>query len=239
MQYEVQLNNFQGPLDLLLFFIRRDEIDIMNIPIARITQEYLEYMGALQTLNITVAGEFIVMAATLMRIKAKMLLPQIQGEEDEDFEDPRTELVHRLLEYQRYKDASMKLRSKLEEHSRQFPREVSLNYDNSEDDTSYYLEEISLFSLVQIFNKLTRNLPPVFELHTDREEVHVQQQIAYILSKFVKKSRYTFSELFPQFQNRQEVITAFLAILEMIKSKQIHVFQKGVFGEIVLERFEA
>lgn len=239
MQYEVQLNNFQGPLDLLLFFIRRDEIDIMDIPIASITQEYLEYMEALQTLNVAIAGEFIVMAATLMRIKAKMLLPKIHGEEGEDFEDPRTELMHRLLEYQRFKVASGNLGLMLETHSNQFPRSVSLNYDNSEGDANYYLEEVSLFNLVQLFKNLIENLPPVIELITAREEIHVREQIAFILSKFVEKNRYLFSELFPFFKTKQEIITAFLAILEMIKSKQIQVLQKGVFGEIVLERSEA
>ena len=106
MNYQIELENFAGPLDLLLFFIRRDEIDIMDIPISHITEEYLSFIEAVQKLNISFAGDFILMAATLMRIKAKMLLPSITEEEDEDFEDPRTALVQRLLEYKRYKEAA-------------------------------------------------------------------------------------------------------------------------------------
>lgn len=239
MSYQVKLENFAGPLDLLLFFIRRDEIDIMDIPIANITEEYLSYIEAIQTLNVSVAGDFMVMAATLMRIKAKMLLPSFTNNDDEEIEDPRIALVQRLLEYQRYKEAAGNLLEMKDLQSKKFLHSVSFEETDIEEDPGFYIEDLTLFDLVSIFKKVLEQIPPVFKYDLDREEIKVKEKVAMILSRFVEKSQIMFFELFPKFSSRQDVIVTFIAILELIREGQVRVHQKHLFEDIILERIEA
>lgn len=237
MEYQIQLKNFTGPLDLLLFFIRRDEIDIMDIPISQITDEYLSHLATLQTVNVGIAGEFIMMAATLMRIKAKMLLPQISiGDDGEDLEDPRAELVQRLLEYQRYKETAENLFQMIKSQSQKFPRPENLEYQNLEEDPSVYLEEVSLFELASLFKELVNKIPPAVTYDVSREQIKVKEKMAFLLTQFVVQKEYMFSELFPDFATRQELIATFIAILELIHDGQLHVYQKRPFGDFHLER---
>ena len=239
MSYQIELENFAGPLDLLLFFIRRDEIDIMDIPISTVTEEYLTYLEALQTLNVSVAGDFMVMAATLMRIKAKMLLPSLSDEDDEEFEDPRTALVQQLLEYQRYKEAAGDLSELNDLESRRFHPSVVHSVTDSEEDPGFYLEDVTLFELVSVFKKVLEQIPPAVRYDVERAEIQVKEKVAMILSRFVEKSQIMFSELFPKFSSRQEVIVTFIAILELIRDCQVRVRQKQLFEDILLERIEA
>ena len=239
MSYQIELENFAGPLDLLLFFIKRDEIDIMDIPIARITKEYFDYIEALQTLNVTVAGDFMVMAATLMHIKAKMLLPSVSEEDDEEFEDPRTTLIHQLLEYQRYKEAASNLNEMNTLESQKYGHSMAVDSATMEEDPSFYLEDVTLFELVTVFKKVLEQVPPAVQYEVHREEVRVKEKVAMILSRFVEKSQIMFSELFPKFSSRQDVIVTFIAVLELIRDGQIRVHQKKLFDDILLERFEA
>ncbi len=239
MSYQIQLDNFAGPLDLLLFFIRRDEIDIMDIPISTVTEEYLTYLEALQTLNVSLAGDFMVMAATLMRIKAKMLLPSLNEEDDEEFEDPRASLVHQLLEYQRYKEAAGNLWQMNDLESRRFHPSVIRNVSDTEEDPGFYLEDVTLFEFVKLFKKVLEHIPLALNYDIEREEIQIKERIAMILAKFVEKSQIMFSELFPQFSSRQEVIVSFVAILELIRDGQVRVRQKNLFEDMLLERIEA
>ncbi|MBH30773.1 MAG: hypothetical protein CMG71_02145 [Candidatus Marinimicrobia bacterium] len=239
MSYQIQLDNFAGPLDLLLFFIRRDEIDIMDIPIATVTEEYLTYLEMLQTLNVSLAGDFMVMAATLMRIKVKMLLPSLSEEDDEEFEDPRTALVHQLLEYQRYKKAAGNLSAMNDLESRRFHPSVIRNVSDTEEDPGFYLEDVTLFELVTLFKKVLKQIPPAVHYDVEREEIQVKERVAMILSKFVEKSQIMFSELFSNFSSRQDIIVTFVAILELIRDGQVRVTQKKLFEDILLERVEA
>ncbi|MFC1565241.1 segregation and condensation protein A, partial [candidate division KSB1 bacterium] len=157
MSYQIKLNVFEGPYDLLLFLIRKGEVDIYDIPIAKITKEYLEYIEFIKTLDLEIAGEFIVMAATLMRIKAKMLLP-VYIEEDEEIEDPRYELVQNLLEYQRIKDASMSLQGLESERRHYFPRgkEIEIKGDDVEYFDEYFQAQISVFELIRAYNTILK-----------------------------------------------------------------------------------
>ena len=239
MNYQIQLDNFAGPLDLLLFFIRRDEIDIMDIPIATVTEEYLTYLEAFQTLNVSLAGDFMVMAATLMRIKAKMLLPSLNEEDDQEFQDPRTALVHQLLEYQRYKEAAGNLSEMNDLERKRFHPSVIRNLSDTEEDPGFYLEDVTLFELVTLFKKVLEQIPPAVHYDVEREGIQVKERVAMILSKFVEKSQIMFSELFPKFSSRQEVIVTFVAILELIRDGQVRVTQKKLFEDILLERIEA
>ena len=236
MDYHVQLENFTGPLDLLLFFIRRDEIDIMDIPIAQIAEEYLSYLQAIQTLNVAVAGEFLVMAATLMRIKARMLLPRVPVGDDEAVEDPRTELVHQLLEYQRYKEAAENLSIMMSSESSKYPRPVNHDHHNTRGDPAYYLSDVSLFQLASTFKEMIERMPTSVTYDVSRERVIVKEQMAFLLARFVDRKEYKFSELFPHFTSRRELIATFIALLELIRDGQIRVLQKKIFHDFVLER---
>ena len=237
--YQIELENFTGPLDLLLFFIRRDELDIMDIPIARITDEYLEFVEAAKFLNVAVAGEFIAMAALLMRIKAKYLLPRPVTDVESEPEDPRTELVQRLLEYKRYKKAAQGLAERAEDQSRKFPRAVKFNLENSAPDTAYYLGDTSVFQLVTTFKNLLENIPVVNRYDITREQISVQKQVGYILGCFVDQSQRLFSEIVQSATSRSELITTFIALLELVRDGKVIVMQKGVFQELVLQRIEA
>ena len=239
MSYQIQLENFAGPLDLLLFFIRRDEIDIMDIPISTVTEEYLTYLEALQALNVSLAGDFMLMAATLMRIKAKMLLPSLKEQEDEEFEDPRTALVHQLVEYQRYKEAASNLSEMNDLESRRFYPSFTHSVSDSEEDPGFYLEDVTLFEFVTLFKKVLKQIPPAVYYDVEREEIQVKERVAMILSRFVEKSQIMFSELFPKSSSRQEVIVTFVAILELIRDGQVRVSQKKLFEDMLLERIEA
>lgn len=235
-EYNVQLENFSGPLDLLLFFIRRDEIDIMDIPIAKIAEEYLSFIDTVQALDVAIAGEFIMMAATLMRIKARMLLPQISVDGDEEeIVDPRTELVQQLLEYQRYKEAAAELDGMLLIENRKFTRPATSDYGDLADDPSVYLEEVSVYELASIFKRLLDSIPPAVTYNLERDEIKVRDKMAFLMSQFVLKQRYKFSEFFEESQSRRELIVTFMAILELVREGRVTILQKRPFDDFVLE----
>ncbi|MFL3051229.1 MAG: segregation and condensation protein A [Candidatus Neomarinimicrobiota bacterium] len=239
MNYQIELENFAGPLDLLLFFIRRDEIDIMDIPISHITEEYLSFIEAVQKLNISFAGDFILMAATLMRIKAKMLLPSIIEEDDEAFEDPRTALVQRLLEYQRYKEVANNLSEMGNLQSKKFQYSFSSKDKDLEVEyPEFYLEDVTIFEIVNIFNKLLESIPPPLQYDVEKEEIKIKEKLALILSYFVGKNQILFSELFPKFSSRQDLVVTFIAVLELIRDGHIRVQQKNLFDDILLEKIK-
>ena len=238
MNYQVRIEKFQGPLDLLLYFIRKNELDIMDIPIANITKEYLDYLKAIQTLNISVAGEFILMAATLMRIKAKMLLSKPEPENEYEIEDPRTELVYQLMEYQRFKESAETFSSMNKEQDLLFLRPENEEYSGTQQDDAYYLENVSIYHLVNLYKQVLDRLPPVLDYEVNLEEIHVKEQIAKIKLLLNEQSRIIFSDLLQQSKSRLEIISTFLGILEMIKNGEINISQKTPFGEIVLERIE-
>jgi len=239
MEYQIHLENFSGPLDLLLFFIRRDEIDIMDIPISQITEEYLSYLETLQFMNVGIAGEFIMMAATLMRIKAKMLLPQLILEENGEMEDPRTELVQRLLVYQKYKELAVNLSGMMESQGRKFPRPENMNYQDIETDPSHYIDDLTLFELAHLFKDLLDKMPPAVSFDLAREQIKVKEKMEFLLAQFVNKRQFKFSELFPEFVSKYELIATFIAILELIRDGRLRVIQRRPFSDFSLERISS
>jgi segregation and condensation protein A len=231
--YSVKLDVFEGPLDLLLFLIKRDEIDIYDIPIAHITRQYLEYIDLMKVLNLEVAGEFIVMAATLIRIKAKMLLPRTVDEEEE--EDPREELVQALLEYRKFKEAACVLKEKEEEQSRWFPR---ADPDLSGLPKEEILVEASLYDLMSAFKKILDSQPKETFHTINYSRVTIEERIEYVLSCLAQKDGVVFTELFLDTPIKLVMVVTFMAILELIRLQKIYIRQTKHFSEIWVFRNE-
>lgn len=226
----VRVPVFEGPLDLLLHLIQQNEIDIRDIPIAKITRQYLETLELMRELDLEVAGEFLVMAATLMRIKARMLLPPSVTEEEE--EDPREMLVRQLLEYSRFKEAAqdlMKLESERRLHwERGAPAQL-------EDPESRELLPVSMFRLLDALKGvLSRQVPPI--VHTvHAEPISLEEAIGLMRTQLGSKPKLLFEELLESFVSRIEKITAFLGLLELLKQGVLHATQESLFGPIWLE----
>ena len=233
MDYQVKVDNFEGPMDLLLFFIQRDKLNIYDIPIAHITKEFLDYMKMMDMMNIDLGGEFVYMATLLMKIKAKMLLP-VSDEDEEQIEDPRTPLVQRLLEYQQYKKVSEDLQEQYESHSVHYPRGQEMEYDKQNGQLHEPLHNITLFTLSSIFQELINRLPDVnpYELH--EEPIHLDEQIAFLIEEIDAVKRLNFKNLIPVLKTRLRIVVTFMAILEMLRTNQVIVEQDGPFGEIIL-----
>lgn len=230
MSYKVKLEIFEGPLDLLLYLIKKDEIDILDIPIAKITAQYLEYLELMQLLDLGIAGEFLVMAATLMHIKSRLLLPPEEREAlEEPEEDPRQELVRRLLEYQKFKEAAQHLEEMELERSRYFVRsETPPVIEEGE----YF--EASLFDLITAFSKILTSVPRKTFQEIVIDEFTVEEKIGYILDILKEKTQTYFTNLFENMKNKMEVVCTFLALLELIRIKEAVVRQPKLFGPILV-----
>lgn len=226
--YTVRLQTFEGPLDLLLHLIQKNEMDIFDIPIAQITEQYLEYLKWMKTLNLDVAGEYLLMASTLLHIKSKMLLPQPTLEEEEP-EDPRAELVRQLLEYQKYKRAATELNERPMLERDVFVRLVSEAEEAPEEEHL----EVNLFELIDAFRKVLERAKeePVHEVVLDRLTVEEKAQEILLLLQREKRSL-PFHLLFPDQASRRVIIITFLAVLELVKSRWIRVFQAAPFETI-------
>ena len=238
MDYQVKVENFEGPMDLLLFFIQRDKLNIYNIPIFHITSEFLNYMKTMKMLNIDLGGEFVYMASLLMKIKVKMLLP-VSDEEDKLIEDPRTPLVDRLLEYQRYKEVGKQLQEQHSEHSIHYPVGIEMVYEVNNGKQDNILHNVTLFNLSTIFNELINRLPDVNPYELKQEPIHLDEQIAYLLQEIESAKRLVFSTLIPALKTRVRIVVTFMAILEMLRTNQIKVEQYEPFGEIILTEMAA
>ena len=231
MTYKVKLDVFEGPLDLLLYLIQKEEVDIYDIPIAKITDQYLEYLELMKLLDLSIAGEFLVMAATLMHIKSKMLLPPevVEGEEKLE-EDPRAELVKRLLEYKKFKEAASEL-SQMESHHKHFFARVGpgVNIEDLPREEAFF--EASLFDLITAFTKVLKDIPRDIFYKVVKDEFTVSEKIHDILHMVIDK-KILFTDLFKAARTKFEIITIFLALLELTKMREVIVVQSEVFGEI-------
>ncbi len=235
--YKVQLDQFEGPLDLLLYFIRRDEIDIYDIPIAQITAEYLQIIEDVKAMKLSVAGEFILMAATLMRIKSKMLLPRPELDEEGEPIDPRTELVQQLLEYQRFKDVTAELSMHRHEQSYRHERTVVQKVEGI-DDAGVYLRKVNLFDLAQYFKEAMDRMPVITSYELHREPVSLDDKKHYILKSFDGDGVLTFKHLLSKCEDKLEVIVTFLAILDLMRLFEVVAFQNELFDDMEIHRLE-
>ena len=217
--YRVKLQHFEGPLDLLLFFIKRDELDIYDIPISKITKEFLTYIHLMQELDLEIAGEFIVMAATLMQIKVRMLLPRHEEEESE--EDPRAELVRRLVEYKRFKEMSQEI-SKMEDEQRKlyyrrfFHADLKIHMIEEEEAT---LKDISLFNLIAAFKSAMDHMPRKIVHEVTLQSVSVDEQISFVVDYLRVYKETTLLRLVAHMTDKVRIIVTIIALLEMTKNK--------------------
>jgi len=234
--YSIKLQEFEGPMDLLLFFIKRDELDIYNIPISRITKEFLEYVHYMETLDLEVAGEFLVMATELMQIKVKMLLPPEPGTEEE--QDPRANLVKRLVEYKRFKEVAVGMGVQEEAQRKIFYR-VYYEADprvTTEEEEDESLRDVSLFDLISSFKFAIDRMPKKFVHEVVRLNVTLEEQIDYIIDYFSRRSEATFYELVKDMAEKIRIVVTFIALLELIRSKRVVVRQAEPFGEVSIMR---
>ncbi|OGW92883.1 MAG: hypothetical protein A3K16_05265 [Omnitrophica bacterium RIFCSPLOWO2_01_FULL_45_24] len=235
MTYKVKLEVFEGPLDLLLYLIKKEELNITDIPIAKITDQYLEYLELMQLLDLDIAGEFLVMAATLMHIKSQMLLPPGQANQEEAEEDPRAELVRRLLEYKKFKEAASQLAQMESQQKRLFSR-VGVLQPEGAAISKETLVEASLFDLITAFTKVLKDIPKNVFLEVVKDEFTVSQKMHDILHMMVEKQSIFFLDLFKAAKYKTEMITIFLALLELIRLKAVVIKQALLFGDIEVFR---
>lgn len=232
--YKIKLQHFEGPLDLLLFFIRRDELNIYDIPISEITKEFIDYLQILEKLDLELAGDFILMAATLMQIKVKMLLPREIDEKGEEM-DPRTDLVKALLEYKRYKEMSEEL-SFMESSMRnyQFRGNYDHDYKQAINDYEVLLKNITIYDLIKVFKQVILDRPPEPVHEIRKWNVTIDEQIDYISNKIEKYKQINFLELMKDMSSKIKIVVTFIALLEMVKSGQIGLRESHSLNDFII-----
>ncbi len=230
--YTIHLEMFEGPLDLLLHLIHKNELDITDIPIALITEQYLEYLRLMKVLNLDIAGEYLLMASTLLYIKSKTLLPTSSEEEGEEGEDPRAELMRRLLEYQKYKEAAAELEKRPMLDRDVFIRSTSMEMEDTGEEEKV---EVSLFELVEAFRIILERVKEEEFHEVILDRLSVEEKVQEILSLLQREKRsIAFHLLFPEQASRRVIIITFLAILELVKTKLVRIFQLAPFETIRL-----
>ncbi len=232
--YKVRLDNFEGPLDLLLFFIKRDELDIYDIPISYITNEFMKYVEIMEQLDLEAAGEFILMAATLMQIKAKMLLPKERDEKGEEI-DPRADLIAALLEYKRYKEMAEEL-SISESYARNISFRGNFEADEkeSQDDLNSLLKNVTLYDLMKALKRALENRPQEAVHQIERVTVTIDEQINYILKLLESSGELSFVDLISGIFEKIKIIVTFIALLEMVKMGQIGLKESENFNDFTI-----
>jgi segregation and condensation protein A len=232
-EYKIDLDIYNGPLDLLLYLIRREEVGIYDISIAKITDQYMMYLDELQSIDIGLAGDFLVMASTLMYIKSQTLLPRTEIVDDEDEEDPRLELVKQLLEYKRYKEATSTMTRLSEERSQRFSRpEERLIDDEKEEDAKLHLDEIDVWKLAQFFSTFMKQTMGDVITKIVYDDTPVRVYMDKVINSLINAYAISFKELLYNSSGKVEIIGIFLALLELVRLKKIKLEQFRDFDEI-------
>lgn len=235
MSYKIKLEIFEGPLDLLLYLVKKDHLNVYDIPIAKVTEQYLKYINLMQLLDLNIAGEFLVMASTLMAIKSKMLLPIQEEQEEEEQEDPRAELVRRLLEYEKYKEVAETLRERESGQKEVFKRpKVELDKELQGGKEVYF--EASIFDLINAFSTALKDVPKEVFYEVIKDEFTIEEKAHDILHLLLDVESMKLSDLFSKAKSKIEIIVFFLAILELVRTKEVVARQQGLFDEIELTR---
>ena len=228
---KIKIGDFAGPLDLLLFLIRQERADIFDIPIARITEKYLEYIRLMKRLDISVAADFLVMAATLIEIKSKMLLPRDPFVmEDEEFEDPRQELVDRLLEYEKFKTAAGMLYERVTIEQAIFTR------GPIESDTGSAEIDASVFDILTVFQKIMARHVDEIKVEIHREEISLADMLKTLKRRIFETGELSLLAFFDEMHSKRELVTAFIAVLEIVRTEGIRLLQSSTFGDIILKK---
>jgi segregation and condensation protein A len=233
MDFRVDLDTFRGPLDLLLFLVRKHEVDVVDIPIAAITDQYLEYLSVLEQLDVNAVGDFLAVASTLIEIKSREVLPH-SDEVDESVDDPREELVRRLLEYKKFRDAA----SMLEERSRRFQQRYS-RLDNDlppqrRDLAEQPIHEVELWDLVSAFSRIVRESEATKPSNIVYDDTPIHVYMSRIHADLLRRGRVVFSDLFDPSMHKSSLVGIFLAVLELARHHHVRVEQNDLFGEIWL-----
>ena len=229
----IKIGEFAGPLDLLLYLIRQEQADIFDIPIARITDEYVKYIRMMKSLDISVAADFLVMAAQLIEIKSKLLLPRDPlAEDEEEIEDPRKELVDRLLEYEKFKSAAQMLYEKSTIEQAVFPR------GKIESDEANAEISATVFDLLSVFQKVAARHKDEVKMEIEREEISLADMIRSLKKRIMQASELSLLSFFEEMQSHRELVTAFIAVLEIVRTESVKLVQKKTFGDILLKKVE-
>ncbi|MBN1870329.1 MAG: segregation/condensation protein A [Candidatus Omnitrophica bacterium] len=237
MGYKLKLDIFEGPLDLLLYLIKKNDIDIYDIPIAKITEQYMEYIKMMEMLDLDIVGDFLVMAATLMQIKSKMLLPPDPTQEEAEEEDPRDELVRRLQEYKKFKEIADALKEKELRRKDFFSRAVDEEIKNQlKEDAKEVYFEASLFDLINALSEALHKVPEEVIHEIVAEEFTVEQKIHDILHCLLNETKISLNRLFGTARSKIEMVVMFMAILELIRLKEIKAIQTRMFEDIEIMR---
>jgi len=237
MSYKVKLEIFEGPLDLLLYLIKKNDLNIYDIPIAEVTEQYMEYIEMMRMLDLEIVGDFLVMAATLMQIKSRMLLPPDPNQEEQNAEDPREDLVRRLQEYKVFKEIAEQLKEKEGKRQDFFVRKLDaeLKHELQEESKEVYFEA-NLFDLINAFSKALAKYKEQAVYELKEEQFTVEQKIHDVLHTLLKMQRLVLGELFARAKSKIEVVVTFIAVLELIRLKEIKIMQRYMFGDIELVR---
>jgi segregation and condensation protein A len=234
--YKIKLDKFEGPLDLLLFFIKRDELDIYDIPISKITGEFLQYVNLIKMLDLEVAGDFILMASTLMHIKVRMLLPREIDEKGEEI-DPRADLIAALLEYKKYKEMSEEL-SFFESSQRKVSYRGNFSLDSKESPPEYdiLLKNITIFDLAKAFKKAIEGLKPQPVHEINQINISIDEQIQYILDRLDAEIEIHFLSLVENMREKMRIVITFVALLELTKNGRVIIKESPDFNEFILAK---
>lgn len=237
MSYKIKLDMFEGPLDLLLYLVKKDHLNIYDIPIARVTEQYLEYINLMQLLDLNIAGEFLVMAATLMQIKSKMLLPAEETPQEEEV-DPREELVKRLLEYEKFKQIAENLRTREIDQQEVFKRpklelEKGTSCEPAKEEVYF---EANIFDLINAFSQALKDIPKEVFYEVIKDQFTVEQKVHDILHVLLVESEIRLSQLFAKAKSKIEIVVTFLAILELAKMREVKAMQSEAFQDIFITR---
>ncbi|MGI8642338.1 MAG: segregation and condensation protein A [Pyrinomonadaceae bacterium] len=229
--FKLELGEFAGPLDLLLYLIKQEQANIFDIPIARITDAYLKYIRLIERLDIALAADFLVMAATLIEIKSKMLLPrEIFDEAEETFEDPRKELVDRLLEHQKFQNAAQML------YERSTVEQAVFSRGQIESDENNAEVNATVFDLLTVFQKILARHKEEIQMEIKREEMSLSDMIKNLKKRILGAKELLLSAFFEEMQSKQELVLAFIAVLEIVRTESVELLQEKVFGDIILRK---
>jgi segregation and condensation protein A len=237
VEYTVELDIYSGPLDLLLYLIKKDEVDIYDIPISRITEQYLEYIELLRTFDINIAGEFLVMAATLMLIKSRMLLPKEEISLEEEEEDPRAALVRQLIQYKRFKEVAGELGERAELQALKYPRIPETDVASEEEDGPP-LAEVDLWDLLSAFKKVLQATGADITQTIVRDDIPIEAYMRNILGRLSAQEFVSFFDMFRNEKDRIAVVGSLLAILELVRRGRLVIEQNQLFGDIYLKLCE-
>lgn len=231
MQYRIEINNFEGPLDLLLFFIKRDKIDVYDIPMAQITRDFLDYLKLLKSLELEIGSDFILFSSMLVNIKSKMLLPRRQND-DEEIEDPRTELVSKILEYKRFKYVGTVLRDRLDKELLRYCRQH--NFEDSEKNDTIDYSNLTIYNLMLSMDKYLKNNDESQQISLVKNKVNVNKQKEKIINLLIKNKELSFYSLVKS-QERIIIIVIFLSLLELINNNKILIYQTKNNDDILIK----